>query len=159
MYTVSGNTVQGTVGQGIRVVDADGGTVTNNTVYSSGAEGILFLANTAGRITGDATVSGNTIISCTRGIRQVTSAGTTGHIIVGFNTIVSASIEPMNLISADYIDLSPLDFMTLSKPLNMDSGFSVTSATGGGATLPGSPQGFIPHWVGGVKKLIPYYNL
>lgn len=158
MYNVSGNTVSGTVGQGIRVVDADGGTVTNNTVYSSGAEGILFLANTAGRITGDATVSGNTIISCTRGIRQVTAAGTTGHIIVGFNTIVSASIEPMNLISADYIDLSPLNFMSISKPLNIDSGFSQSAAVGGAATLPASPQNFIPFWVGGVEKLIPYYN-
>lgn len=158
MYNVSGNTVSGTVGQGIRVVDADGGTVTNNTVYSSGAEGILFLANTAGRITGDATVSGNTIISCTRGIRQVTAAGTTGHIIVGFNTIVSASIEPMNLISADYIDLSPLNFMSISKPLNIDSGFSQSTAVGGAATLPASPQNFIPYWVGGVEKLIPYYN-
>lgn len=157
MYNVSGNTVNGTVSQGIRVVDADGGTITNNTIYSSGLEGILFLANTTGRVTGDAVVSGNTIIGCTRGIRQVAGAGTTGKITIGANQIVSATVEPMNVISADYIDMSPTNYMTLSKPLNLDSGFVSATAVGGGATLPGAPVAFYPQWIGGVKRLVPYY--
>lgn len=157
MYTVCGNTVNGTVSQGIRVVDADGGTISNNTVYSSGAEAILFLAQTSGRVTGDAVVSGNTLIGCTRGIRQVGGEGTTGKIIVGINQIVSATIEPMNLLSADYLDMSPTNFMTISKPLNMDSGYTSISAAGGGAVLPGAPVGFYPQWLGGVKRLVPYY--
>lgn len=160
MFVVSGNTINGTNGQGIRIVDAEGGTITDNVIYSSAAEGILFLASTTGRITGECFAGGNTIIGCTYGVRQVapSSGGILGRITIAPNHIAAALIATILAPAADFLDMSPVDFMTISKPLNISTDFSVVTASSGGATLPSAPAGFVPIYVGGVKKLFPYYN-
>lgn len=158
MFTVSSNNISGTNGQGIRVADASGGVISDNIIYSTTAEAILFSANTPGRMTGEVAVVGNSIVNCAYGIRQLSGGGTTGRVTILSNHIANASISFIQADFADVIDTSPVDFMTVSKPLNISTDFSVVSAVAGGATLPSAPAGFLPIYVGGVKKLFPYFN-
>ena len=99
-YAIVGNTIEGSSNQGIRVSDAEVGTIVGNTIYSCAGDGVLFTASTAGRVTGSAAITGNKIHTCLNGIRQLAGAGTTAPITVGVNDIGPVSAAPIVQINA-----------------------------------------------------------
>lgn len=157
-YTVVGNTIEGSSGQGIRIHNTELGTIVGNTIYSVVNEAILFNANTAGRNTGTATVSNNKIQNCTFGVRQLTGAGTTARITVSGNDIGVASSGLVSLTNADYIEMSNSNYFDMSKTLNFPSGITSFTATAGATAQPANVQGFLPFYMGGILRKIPFYN-
>lgn len=158
MCAITGNVVSGSGNQGIILSDSSNVTVSGNSVASSAAEGILVISQTAGYETGRNVITGNKVDGCTYGIRQLTGAGTTSRITVIANEVGNASVAPFVLPTADYLDSSNANYFDFSKPVNFPSGISAASATTGGTPLPTNAQGFIPVYMGGVLKKIPYYN-
>jgi parallel beta-helix repeat protein len=157
-YTCVGNTIIFSGDKGIRIVDSGSGTVVGNQISDSGTEAIMFESFDSN--TGQATVTGNYISVCQRGIRQLNSgtAGASKIVIVG-NNILAASVSALDTINADFIDgNSSVDYFNFSKPISFPSGFSSPSATTGGTSLPGQAQGFLPLYLSGILYKIPYYN-
>jgi parallel beta-helix repeat protein len=157
-YTIVGNIIEGSSNQGIRIVDAEIGTISGNTIYSCINEGILFNAISSGRATGSATVVGNKIHTCTYGIRQITGSGSTTKISVFGNDIGPVSVSAIALLSADYIESSNVNYMDISKTLNFPSSLTSFTASQGGTVSPGNFQGFLPFYLGGVLRKIPFFN-
>lgn len=159
IFTVSGNTVEGSSNQGIRVIDGEVGTIANNAIYSCAAEGILVQSATAGRTTGNITITGNAIHTATYGIRQITTAGTSTRISVVNNLISGTSIAALALLSVSVsIDTTPTNFTAFSLPLGFPSAITSGSATTGGTALPANAQGFLPLYMGTTLYKIPFYN-
>lgn len=159
LITVIGNTINGSNNQGINVSDSQDIAIVGNTIYSTAAEAILIHATTAGWATARVAVIGNTILTCTHGVRQITSAGTLGKATVLGNQIESASVATMALSNADYIDGdASANYLDMSKTLNFPSGITAGSASGGGIAQPVNVQGFLPIYMGGVLRKIPFYN-
>lgn len=110
LVTITGNVINVASQQGINVSDSQDVTITGNAIYSTVAEGILIHATTAGWTTGNITVSGNMVNTCTYGIRQLTTAGTGGTITVHGNQIASASVADRVYVSANYVDGGQVKF-------------------------------------------------
>lgn len=162
LITVTGNTINGVTGQGILILDTTEFAVTGNTIFSTTAEAILCHAQTAGWVTGGGVIAGNKISTCTYGIRQLATGGTASNMTVIGNNIgaasVAATLFPSSIL-VDYIDGSiSANYFDFSKPLNFPSGIVSGSATAGGTPIPVNAQGFLPIYVGGALKKIPYYN-
>ena len=157
-YTVIGNAIEGSTNQGIRVIDAEVGTIVGNTIYSCTGDGILFSADTAGRVTGQAVISGNKIHTCLNGIRQLAGAGTTSGITIGINDIGPVSAAAVAMLSGTSMDSSNSSYISFSKTLDFPSGITAATATGGGIVPPANVQGYLPFYMGGILRKIPFYN-
>jgi parallel beta-helix repeat protein len=158
-YTISANTVLFSTFQGIRIANSTFGSITGNTIVDSGAEAVLFLADQS--TTGNATVVANFISVCTRGIRQVQSgSGVTTRIVIFGNEITGATVEPLNLLAADFFDTTTsTNFTSTNKALSFPAGLVSLTATSGAASLPATPSGFLPVYLGNVQYKIPLYNI
>jgi len=113
--SITGNTINGTTSFGIEVRTSATGNmknivVSNNNIYKCGSEGIGFFG-TAGAIK-QATISGNTIDSCTYGFYLDGDSDTDyGHIIVKGNTITNQSFGGITVTTAN---ASPTGRMVVS---------------------------------------------
>jgi hypothetical protein len=159
LISVSGNSINGSANQGIRVIDAACVSVIGNSIYSCAAEAILFYAVTSGKETGRSTVVGNKSTTSTYGIRQITGAGTTSKITVVGNNFSECSTAVTGLLVADKIDGdSSSDYFSFSKTLGFPSAIYSATAGIGAVTPPAQVWGFLPVFFDGTLKKIPVYN-
>jgi len=159
IVAVSGNVIEGSANQGIRVVNGTQISITANLVYSCASEAILLAATKAGLFTEGILVSGNYAQTCLYGLRQLAGDGVTGKITAIGNSFVNITREAVELIDANYIDSdTSADFFDFSKPINIPSAHYSNTATGGSVTPPGTIWGYMPLYVGGSLKKIPLYE-
>jgi polygalacturonase len=159
MISVSTNTISGSTNHGIQVSDAECLSIVGNTIYSCTDTGILFVATSAGKVTGRATVVGNKITTVSYGIRQVTTAGTHSKITILGNNLSECSTATVITLNADFINGDRSNsFFSMSKPLDFPSGYYSGTATGGGITPPTQVWGYFPIYVGESLKYLPLYN-
>ena len=157
--SVTGNTINGSNNQGIRIVDAVNVAITGNSILSCTAEGISFNAATVGFTTGTSVVSGNKIRTCNYGVRQQQTSGTTSSITIVGNDINNASVAAIETLSADYIEggLST-DYFAVSKAFSFPSALQSLTATAGGVAIPATVWGYLPVYFGGGLKKIPVFE-
>lgn len=157
--TVIGNTINGSGNQGVNVIDSQDVSIVGNTIYSTAAEAILIHASTAGWESGRVTVIGNTILTCTYGVRQIDGAGTLGKSTIIGNHITFASVATMALLNADYIDGdASANYLDISKTFNLPSGIVSATASIGGIAVPANCWQFLPIYFGGSVKKIAVFN-
>ena len=163
LVSVTGNTIQGSSNQGIRVTNAANVTIVGNAIYSCLADGILFSALAAGFSTGLSTVVGNTVDTCTYGIRQIETAGLTRPVTVVGNRVSNASVASTAGISSaafEVIDGSENDnYTNFSRPISFPSAITSNSATAGPHAVPANAYTFLPVYIDGVEKRIAVYNV
>jgi polygalacturonase len=163
LVSVSGNTISGSSNQGIRVVNAANVSVVGNAIYSCGADAILFSALDAGFTTGLSTVIGNTIDTCTYGVRQIETAGVTAPITVVGNRISNASVAGVDGVSSAALELidgnESVNYTRFSRALSFPSAIISSSATAGANAVPANAYTFLPVYIDGVQKKIAVYNV
>lgn len=158
-FSVTGNTINGSNQQGIQVINSQMGAITGNSIYSSNNAAILLQNSSASKATGGVAITGNSINSCVYGIQEVQSAGNLTVNTVSGNVILNATTQRYNLTAnSPYMDAGLITYATFSVPLNFPTGISQNTATAGGTTPPTQVQGYIPVYLGGTMKKVPYYN-
>jgi hypothetical protein len=163
LVSVSGNTITGSSNQGIRVINAANVSVIGNTIHSCAADAILFDALDAGFTTGLSTVIGNAIDTCTYGVHQIETAGTTAPITVVGNRISNASTAETAGISSAAFELidgsKSTSYINFSRAISFPSAIISSSATAGANAVPANAYTFLPVYIDGVQKKIAVYNV